>query len=247
MFPFLELPPELRNKIYKLLLVSDTPPVRVHGFYWTFRENGIEKYGKLKTAGPCNINPCILCTCRKINNEATHYLYGSNAFCFPIDETDRGWLLKIGPTNARMVKNITTFDRTLYFDYPYFEDFNHLFRRGKGLRRLRIYVVGLFAPPDYIQSFLLRIKTCLVAHETLRWLVIPRNFMRYMIEGTMFILFLATLEDAETTLEQYHVFHINRDINNSALGGEFLLHDSSGKLAERLAAPLSGWPYSGPA
>lgn len=55
-------------------------------------------------------------------------------------------VIQIDPTNANWVKDITIKDRAAY---PYFEGLDHLFRRGKGLRRLRIYP-GWHEPPNGI-------------------------------------------------------------------------------------------------
>ena len=66
--PILRLPPELRLKIYRLLLLSD----RTVRMVW-LQDNELFPQ-------PNCLFPAILCTCRLIYNEAAGVLYGENVF-----------------------------------------------------------------------------------------------------------------------------------------------------------------------
>jgi hypothetical protein len=68
-FPFLQLPGELRNKIYKLLLIN-TNKVKDSAYTRSYTAS----YTKL------SICPTILRVSRQINIEATPYLYSLNRF-----------------------------------------------------------------------------------------------------------------------------------------------------------------------
>lgn len=214
------LPPEIRCEIYQYLLVSRTSPVGLQGFYWEITDHGVHKYGKLKTVGPSNIHPSILRTCRSINYEATHYLYDSNAFFFPTDETGPGWLYKIGPSNARTVKDMTI---KYMPSYEYFEDIGHVFRRAKGLKRLHICLDLDTQFPGaaryWMEEFLVKIRPWFDAHETLTLAVSPSGIAvqhddarRYIAENSLCISFLARLEDAENPLEQPDIIDIGEEI-----------------------------------
>ena len=75
--PILRLPPELRLKIYRLLLLSD----RTVRMVW-LKENE-------STPQPNRLFPAILCTCRLIYNEAAGVLYGENLFrAHRVDDTN---------------------------------------------------------------------------------------------------------------------------------------------------------------
>jgi len=64
-FPFLSLPPEIRNKIYRYLLTR-AGPIR-------------SPHRPRQYARPSNVQPCILATSRQIHNEAVRILYQENS------------------------------------------------------------------------------------------------------------------------------------------------------------------------
>jgi hypothetical protein len=64
-FPFLSLPPEIRNKIYRYLLTRSGPIRSPHR--------------PRQYAIPTNLHPCILAANRQIHNEALRILYQENA------------------------------------------------------------------------------------------------------------------------------------------------------------------------
>ena len=69
-FPFLSLPSELRNNIYRLLLTSSSPEIASSpNILLTRTSNAL-----------LNIHPALLLTCRQINAEATSILYAENRF-----------------------------------------------------------------------------------------------------------------------------------------------------------------------
>jgi hypothetical protein len=91
-FPFLHLPPELRNTIYTLALTSPTPlilaPYKPHVH---------------RPATP------LLRTCRQIHHEATPLLYTSNTFNFlsrRAYHTLLYFLTQIGARNTRWLRNV---------------------------------------------------------------------------------------------------------------------------------------------
>ncbi|KAI9774878.1 MAG: hypothetical protein M1840_000094 [Geoglossum simile] len=63
-FPFLALPPEIRNEIYRYLLTRNGPVRSPHR--------------PRQYAVPTNLQPCILATNRQIHNEALRILYQEN-------------------------------------------------------------------------------------------------------------------------------------------------------------------------
>lgn len=75
--PILRLPPELRLRIYRLLLLSD----RTVRMVWLKENESIPQ--------PNCLFPAILCTCRLIYNEAAGVLYGENVFrAHRVDDTN---------------------------------------------------------------------------------------------------------------------------------------------------------------
>ncbi|KAI9790259.1 MAG: hypothetical protein M1816_005284 [Peltula sp. TS41687] len=87
-FPFLDLPPEIRNKIYELLLVSDEPitrlaPSQPEKMHWDHLYHPIRHPG-LSTA--------ILRVNKQIYAEASAVLYGANKFRYWIGEWYRHYV-----------------------------------------------------------------------------------------------------------------------------------------------------------
>ncbi len=71
-FEFLELPPELRNKIYSLVLPGD------QHYFLAWTQN---LYHVKHQQYPDHGCPALLSTCRQIYEEAVAFLYSSNIFC----------------------------------------------------------------------------------------------------------------------------------------------------------------------
>lgn len=67
-----KLPLEIRNEVYKLLLVNEELASPVELYRWHGRKHKIEKQYRLE--------PSILRTCRQINTEAGAILYNENTF-----------------------------------------------------------------------------------------------------------------------------------------------------------------------
>jgi len=92
-FPFLKLPPELRNEVYKLVLQRHTH---------TIVDNRLTEHRKV---------PHILLLNRQIYQEAISVLYGFRDFCVDVPwalETNiTNFIRNIGSTNAGMIRRLT--------------------------------------------------------------------------------------------------------------------------------------------
>ncbi|KAL8774103.1 MAG: hypothetical protein Q9209_001211 [Squamulea sp. 1 TL-2023] len=102
--PPFPLPLELRLEIYKLTLLGETVLTLhyrdIQGFFSKTQDH-------FRHLTPFKLDPSILATCRAVNNEATQYLYASNAFQFHDPEVAARWLDVIGPSNSRMVSGLS--------------------------------------------------------------------------------------------------------------------------------------------
>lgn len=99
LFHFIQLPPEIRVKIYNILLIS--PEVICIGS---------ENSGTSRTAPKLPYPPVsLLRTCKKIDEEATPILYGKNDFtiCLPIDPSPTFLLSKFRWSTLRILKSLT--------------------------------------------------------------------------------------------------------------------------------------------
>ena len=94
---FLDLPPELRNNVYRYCLVS---PRRLQVY---------------KRLGPAcsnrtTLTPQLLVCCRQIRDEATAILYGENTICLPEGLATAGYaaefVKQIGRDNAELVLHL---------------------------------------------------------------------------------------------------------------------------------------------
>ena len=87
LFPFLHLPPELRNRVYSLLLTTADPIELTQARQTT--QKRIEQYAKCKTAKARRYFKTIfleiLQTSKQVHLEATTILYGNNVFKFRSD------------------------------------------------------------------------------------------------------------------------------------------------------------------
>ena len=105
-YPFLDLPLELRNKIYRYILISDLD-CKSHPRLW--RPLSVD-------GGTCRIGyfsrdtviPLLL-VCRKIHDEAAAVLYGENTFAFHISGLADGpiaFLEWLSPVYVRLLRRV---------------------------------------------------------------------------------------------------------------------------------------------
>ena len=106
----LKLPAELRNRIYRLALISDEP---VH-IYVKLRCETVGSSEYSTTA--YTSEPAFLATCKDIRKEALAVFYGGNIFRTPFPSTDiwQPWLLNIAPEKRRLLNNVRVHDRLLW-------------------------------------------------------------------------------------------------------------------------------------
>lgn len=90
-FPFLKLPSELRNTVYKMLLVSDKP-LRV-----TRGKPGPKRYCGNHGAALLRVN-------RQIHDEAGSILYGCNEFIFHSSTAVHDFFDRVSPTRKLVTK-----------------------------------------------------------------------------------------------------------------------------------------------
>ena len=217
---FLCLPAEMRNAVYKFILVSHDSPVGI-GCRSTPR-TPLDPHRRHHKAKGININPRILRACKAINQEATHYLYDSNCFYFLHEESDRGWLYQIGPKNANMVHDLAI---ESIMDTAAYKTVENVLARARRRRRLHVYL-GPYVPAEDQRRFLWIIRPWLKAHETLKLVVAPHQGIvrhddakRYICVHQKSFTFLATLEDTVDPLEQCDIIDIDEEIRSSTRGG----------------------------
>lgn len=93
-FPFLKLPSELRNTVYKMLLGSDQPLRITGGRFGNFGKHGA----------------AILGVNRQIHNEAGSILYGSNEFIFSSSTVAEEFFHAVSETRKLITKvNVETY------------------------------------------------------------------------------------------------------------------------------------------
>lgn len=85
-FRFLDLPPELRNMVYRELLVLQPEPIQLHAPEHHIRTRYVSK--KVNQEAKCH--PQILCASKKLNSEATGILHGNNSIVVKVDR----WAVK---------------------------------------------------------------------------------------------------------------------------------------------------------
>lgn len=107
---FLDLPAELRNRIYSLLL-EDENPLQL-GY-----EDKQRKHLTLKSSKKtpkAHLHPEILLTCHQINSEATPILYGNNTFSFNHGSTlDVPSILSHFPSSIKYIRHISLYITSL--------------------------------------------------------------------------------------------------------------------------------------
>jgi hypothetical protein len=93
---FLSLPPELRNQIYTLTLLSATPITLPYAYQnQSFRE------------------PALLATCQVIRAEATPIFYGGNVFEAPSPAAAYSWLAKLEKGKVALLREFRPVDLCL--------------------------------------------------------------------------------------------------------------------------------------
>ncbi|KAF1956257.1 hypothetical protein CC80DRAFT_562962 [Byssothecium circinans] len=114
-FPFLKLPPEIRNMIYKLVLVSKRGMHFQRAYSTVEKGRCLIKRRQMHIAGKGNakdeINAKLLRACKQIRNEATVLLYSCNRFQFD----DAGMLPQFFVQYATHVRDIRVI--TLYIKH----------------------------------------------------------------------------------------------------------------------------------
>ena len=102
---FLDLPSEIRNQIYQLSLVS-TNPIRLNYSYCPAKNCG-HLVSRDKT-----ISTPLLRVCRKLQQEASSFVYAQNRFDFERLLDAQVFLIIIGPANCRFLTRLGTFTIT---------------------------------------------------------------------------------------------------------------------------------------
>ncbi|EME40206.1 hypothetical protein DOTSEDRAFT_28112 [Dothistroma septosporum NZE10] len=95
-FRFMDLSPELRNKIYSLLLEDDGALTLCHPGSCYRRRRRQRVLGKPTTWSLHTVHPAILRTCMQLHDEATSILYVNNSFEFLDERVSRHFLERIG-------------------------------------------------------------------------------------------------------------------------------------------------------
>ena len=164
-FPFLQLPPEIRNKVYRLLLVTKHPNQHIFPDV-----NGTARRMRLSWIYLPDMGDSLslLVTCKLVNQEASAVLYGCNKYLFddrPYTSGETGipacdftylysWLRHIGAENRKRLQWIQLHFRTPVFCYcwgervtrtqtqhtgaPYLIKVFELLERGHGLQYLKL-------------------------------------------------------------------------------------------------------------
>ena len=166
--PFFRLPPEIRNKIYRNLLVACHSP----------KENEAPVFGRIKPpvlgfdwrGGPSdtNIHTSILATCKQVAFEATRILYTSNIVRFQCSKSMNVWLDTIGPESVRAVQNAEICASYRKLNRKALEE---VLQRCTGLRRFHIHSHMMFCSSpreQYVCEFLDSVKCVLEDHVNLR-------------------------------------------------------------------------------
>ncbi|KAL8688763.1 MAG: hypothetical protein Q9218_005409 [Villophora microphyllina] len=161
---FLTLPPEIRNKIYRHLLLASHQPISNARTSTVFLSQECRQ-----TTNDKQIHPTLLSTCRQISREASAILYTGNTFVFKGSEIVTKWLDQIGPDNTALVQDaIINASRPT----PKMAELEQVFERYTGLRRLHVHTfMWSCAPPYrivYTRKFLQRVQPWLLdSHKTL--------------------------------------------------------------------------------
>ena len=93
---FLDLPAELRNRIYHLTLVCSDP---ISGHYVRVLKDAELRYDGIK-------EPAVLQASRQVRSEALPILYGSNTFYIYGELVLRSWMQRLGADRVDMLQTI---------------------------------------------------------------------------------------------------------------------------------------------
>ncbi|KAL8791075.1 MAG: hypothetical protein Q9213_000282 [Squamulea squamosa] len=174
---FLDLPPEIRQFIYKALFSSPTV-----SFKWSYSR----QHGQNIFSSPDPHVTSLLSTCRRIYAEATSFFYADTYFILELGKNPtpgiNAFLEKIGPHNTSLVKKVALYrgkhyavfhpeyrtDTTLWHYARWAQTF------GSQLEELRlIYDTVLF---DWLQ------RGVKLNHSDLRWIDVLRR-TRVLLES----------------------------------------------------------------
>ena len=174
-FPFLRLPLEIRDKIYRNLLVAYHSPKENEAPVWGSRKPPVIRLGWkdswediLVPSSATDIHTSILATCKQIAFEATRILYTSNIVGFGSPESMSSWLDRIGPESVQAVQNVEICTGLGGLGHKVLEN---VLRRCTGLRRFRLDLHMMSCSPPrqpYICRFLESVKWVLRYHASLR-------------------------------------------------------------------------------
>ncbi|KAK4101887.1 hypothetical protein N658DRAFT_506629 [Parathielavia hyrcaniae] len=95
---FLSLPPELRLKIYGLVLKIDGPVVP---------QVEDDRYEALKSGFPKGAVLAMVLANKGISDEVTHFIFSNNSFCLTPLPSFNNWLARIGQHNSHLIREIT--------------------------------------------------------------------------------------------------------------------------------------------
>lgn len=137
----LSLPPEIRNQIYRRVLIYNS---QVGHFLRPRTENA--QSGALRSSSTRNA-PSILRICRQIYREASPILYSETTFTFSFSDPkhDLIWLDQIGPVSVQLLKRLhilvpaVWLDGRAYYCSSWYNLLDRLARKAIGLRHLYVY------------------------------------------------------------------------------------------------------------
>ena len=137
---FLLLPAEIRNHIYRLLLLS--PEIQWNRHYVSPFVNGSSGMDR-ELSYATGLHSTILATCRTIAFEASPILYGHNTFGLFLPEVSF-FVQMIGPQNKNLLRDVQVFMKHLV-KIPDFVRWDKAFRHCSSLRRLHFFFEFLIA------------------------------------------------------------------------------------------------------
>lgn len=134
MFPFLSLSPELRNRIYDLILRFDGP-VSPSPLEPTSASKACRAFGSGRTASVLS----LLAVNRQIHDEAVGIFYHCNAFVFHYTLHLHGFMQRLGTTRRSMITDITVYYGDLQMGGMSLIDLTFdLLKSLTGLRKLEV-------------------------------------------------------------------------------------------------------------
>lgn len=139
-FPFLDLPPEIRNMVYKLVLTREDHDIVVRGVMEkSLRADWINnKTGRYGIAGELSPNTNLLSVCRQMHVESGTIFYGSNRFHIKHTRALCSFLDKIGILRKRIqYLTITKLTDTAYFPARTM-DAGNLLAKAKELKHIQV-------------------------------------------------------------------------------------------------------------